>query len=170
MPDGMDTGAIFSHDRIYRYMLWREWDVKLPTCTFIGLNPSTADETIDDPTIRRCIGFAREWGYGRMQMLNLFAYRATDPLVMRLADDPIGPDNDRWLVEATRVSGLTVAAWGMHGVYRGRQQQVAELLRANRAGRVGAVQCLGTTKSGCPRHPLYLRASTQPVAWLPASR
>lgn len=159
MTDGMDTGAIFSPDRTYRYMLWRQWDDELPKCTFIGLNPSTADENFDDPTIRRCIRFAKDWGYGRMQMLNLFAYRATDPLVMRLAEDPVGPQNDRWLVEACERSALVVAAWGMHGLYRGRQDHVDGLLEAF------PVQCLGKTKSGCPRHPLYLRATTQPERW-----
>jgi hypothetical protein len=158
----MDTGAIFSPDRTYRYMLWRQWDPELPKCTFVGLNPSTADETIDDPTIRRCINFAKGWGYGRLQMLNIFAYRATDPLVMRLAEDPIGPDNDAWIAEAAAKSKLVIAAWGMHGAYRDRQQRVEQLLDFK------DVWCLGKTKSGCPRHPLYLRASTEPEIWSPA--
>lgn len=160
MNDGMDTGAIFSPDRTYRYMLWRQWDASLPKCTFIGLNPSTADERVDDPTIRRCIRFARDWGYGRMQMLNIFAYRATDPLVMRLAEDPVGPDNDQWLAKAATVSAMNVAAWGIHGKYRDRQRYVGLLLSGL------DIYCLGTTRSGCPRHPLYMRAATQPTLWV----
>lgn len=95
----------FSEDRAFRYTLWREWDVdSLTGCAddlphghqfaqFIGLNPSTADETRDDPTIRRCIGFAKLWGYGALCMTNLFAFRATKPRDMRQAADPIGPEN-----------------------------------------------------------------------------
>jgi hypothetical protein len=167
MTNGMSTGAIFSPDRVYRYILWREWNPDLPKCTFIGLNPSTADETIDDPTIRRCIRFAKEWGYGRMQMLNVFAFRATDPNVMKQAADPVGPDNDQWIVEAYTRSMLTIAAWGVHGHWQDRQTKVAELLRDNwTADREWGIQCLGTTKSGCPRHPLYLKASTLPEPFL----
>jgi hypothetical protein len=95
-----------------------------------------------------------------MRMLNIFAYRATDPLVMRLAEDPIGPQNDRHILENCKQSQLVVAAWGMHGMYRNRQQEVLRLLAEVK------VHCLGVTKSGCPRHPLYLRSSTVAHPWL----
>jgi len=87
------SGATFSTDRVYRYALWRVWDAALPSFVVIGLNPSTADETENDPTIRRCIGFAKREGCGGLVMLNLFAVRATDPRVMMAHPEPIGPDN-----------------------------------------------------------------------------
>lgn len=163
--DALDTGAIFSDCRKWRYILWRRWDRELPPCIFIGLNPSTADETTDDPTIRRCIGFARRWGYGSLYMLNIFAYRATEPADMKAADDPIGPRNDRWLEEAVRetlkAGGGAVAAWGAHGNFADRQKAVAALLSGFE------LQCLGTTRSGCPKHPLYLAQTTEREPWPP---
>jgi hypothetical protein len=165
--DALDMGAIFSPDREYRYVLWRRWNTALRTCTFIGLTPSTADETGDDPTIRRCIRFARDWGFGAMRMLNLFAYRATDPMVMRQAEDPIGPMNDRYIVETAQMSGLVVAAWGMHGRYLDRGKAVRDFFPVlsdvgGSLARRKPLYCLGTTSSGEPRHPLYLKASLRP--------
>lgn len=116
---------------------------------FIGLNPSTADEIIDDPTVRRCIGYARDWGHVALCMTNLFAFRATSPIDMKAAKDPIGPDNDRILIEMAKGAGIIVAAWGIHGAYRGRDKAVMEL--------IPSVFCLGKSKNGYPRHPLYLR-------------
>lgn len=150
-----DQSAVFSSDRIYRYELRRTWDASLPTVAFVGLNPSTADETADDPTIRRCIGFAKRWGYGGLVMLNLFAFRATDPRVMRSATDPVGPDND-WHLTHVKAETI-VAAWGAGGLYRGRDHEVWHLL----GGRLSA---LGFTKDGHPRHPLYVRGDTELVA------
>ena len=95
----MTSGATFSDDGVYRYRLWREWDADLPSCLFIMLNPSTADATQDDPTIRRCIDYARRWGFGRLEVGNLFALRSTDPKALYAADDPVGPDNDDALME-----------------------------------------------------------------------
>jgi hypothetical protein len=117
------------------------------------LNPSTADATQDDPTIRRCIGFARAWGYGALEVVNLFACRATDPERLRRVPDPVGPENDRHILRAVRRASETVVAWGNRGVHLGRHDAVLRLLRRRRV----AVHCLGRTQAGHPRHPLYLR-------------
>ena len=123
----------------------------------MGLNPSTADETQDDPTIRRCQGFARDWGYGGLVMANLFAFRATDPAVMKQAADPVGPDNDEHLLQLASTCPLVVAAWGTHGQHLGRDHQVREL--------TPNLHCLRLTKEGYPGHPLYLPKSLTPVRW-----
>jgi hypothetical protein len=124
---------------------------------FIGLNPSTADEVQDDPTIRRCIGYAKEWGYGAFCMTNIFAFRATDPRVMKTQADPVGPENDKWLTECAKDAGLIVAAWGAHGGHRNRDEEVIKL--------VDNIMCLGTTKDGYPRHPLYLPKTAKPESY-----
>lgn len=147
--------ARFSPCRTYRYELWRRWDVTKPYAMFIGLNPSTADETRDDPTVRRCIRFAQDWGYGALCMTNLFAIRATDPKVMLGAANPVGPDNDETLILMTRYAGIVVAAWGAHGGHRERDQWAQQAM-------LGKLHHLGLTKDGKPRHPLYLRADTKP--------
>jgi hypothetical protein len=142
--------ATFSPDRVYRYALWRELEFFYERqVMFIGLNPSTADETNDDPTVRRCIRFAKTWGFSRMCMTNIFAFRATDPSVMLAAADPVGPENDKFLRECADRSHLIVAAWGNHGGHLYRDQQVLKL--------IPKLQCFGKTKSGNPKHPLYLR-------------
>ena len=120
----MKTDAKLSECRQYRYALWRTWDDSKPYAMFVGLNPSTADETDDDPTIRRCIVFAKDWGYGGLCMANLFAYRATDPSNMFSAQDPIGPQNDVWLERLAKDAGIVVAAWGNHGGHLGRSKIV----------------------------------------------
>lgn len=128
---------------------------------FVGLNPSTADETADDPTVRRCMAFAKRWGYGGIYMLNLFALRSTDPRALRAAPDPVGPGNDSHLVMyADKLAHLVIAAWGVHGPFQDRGLYVRELLRATLSP--SALLCLGTTKGGHPRHPLYLSADVQP--------
>jgi hypothetical protein len=150
----LKTGAEFSPCRTYRYQLSRVWDSSLPRCNFIGLNPSTAGETIDDPTIRRCIGFAKAWGCGALAMTNLFAFRSTDPKGLLGAKDATGPDNDWWLEETADTSTIVIAAWGVHGVLNERNRRVIELL-ADR------LECLGRTKDGHPKHPLYLKADSK---------
>lgn len=124
---------------------------------FIGLNPSTADETEDDPTIRRCIAFSKAWGYNGLCMSNLFAFRATDPAVMLAESDPIGPENDVHLLEMARRAGIVIAAWGMPGSHRGRDVAVRNL--------VPNLHYLRLTKDGHPGHPLYLPGSLTPVIW-----
>ena len=154
-------GAEFSDCGAYRYRLTRTWDAERPRIAFIGLNPSTADATQDDPTIRRIVSFARDWGYGGVDMLNLFAFRATDPRDMKAAADPVGPENDRTLVAVAGQSDVTVAAWGVHGAHQGREARIA--------GALGDLSCLGTTQAGHPRHPLYLRRDTPRQPWRAAA-
>lgn len=158
----MKTGAVLSPCRTWRYALWREWDWTLGAFVVIGLNPSTADETTDDPTIRRCIGFAQRFGCGRLVMLNLFAFRATQPKDMLAALDPVGPQNDATLrtYAADPSSLFTVAAWGTHG----SPERVAEV-----ASIFSHLECFGRNKDGSPKHPLYLPA-TAPLTTFRGSR
>ena len=152
----MNSTATLSHCRTYRYSLTREWGSGLAVL-FVGLNPSTADEMLDDPTIRRCVSFAREWGYARLHMANLFAFRATDPRDMKNASDPVGPENDKHLLALANDSALTVAAWGVHGTLGGRHNAVR--------GMLPRLHYLRLTKDGHPGHPLYLPGTLKPVAW-----
>ena len=152
----MNSTATLSPCRTYRYSLTREWGSGLAVL-FVGLNPSTADETLDDPTIRRCISFARDWGYARLHMANLFAFRATAPRDMKNASDPVGPENDRHLLALANDSALTVAAWGVHGTFGGRHNAVR--------GMLPRLHYLRLTKDGHPGHPLYLPRTLKPVAW-----
>lgn len=128
---------------------------------FIGLNPSTADETQDDPTIRRCIDFSKRWGYGAMCMTNLFAFRATDPEAMKQSEDPVGKDNDQWIFHIASEAGLVVAAWGNHGEFQNRGEVILNHLK-NIQG-VSRPHHLRLTNSGHPRHPLYLRKDLKPI-------
>ena len=154
------SSAEMSDDGKYRYVLRRIWDLGKASCVFVGLNPSTADALVDDPTIRRCVGFATAWGCGRLTMLNLFAYRATNPYAMIHARDPIGLDNDAWLREEVGAS-IVVAAWGNDGAFLNRSYLVPQTVAA------ADWMCLGVTKSGQPRHPLYVRADQMlvPFDW-----
>lgn len=156
--------AVFDRTGLYRYSLGRRWDPDLPKVVFVMLNPSTADAHHDDATIRRCIALARAWGCGALDVVNLFAYRTPRPAILRRVADPVGPDNDAYLVRASRRAQLVVAAWGHHGTLLGRDRAARALLTAT--GR-SAVYCLGTTQGGQPRHPLYLPRDTRPVPWLP---
>jgi len=141
------VGATFSPDRLYRYDLWRIWREDGRRINFVGLNPSTANENSDDPTIRRCVGFAIKWGYGEMHMLNLFAFVSTDPLMLYKCnnEEPIGEENDEYL---KALYPEIVACWGNHGKINGRSEQVRRLLKEPYA--------FGINKNGEPKHPLYL--------------
>lgn len=160
----VEKHALLSPCCQYRWQLWRIWNNELPGCVFIGLNPSTADETTDDPTIRRCIRFATDWGYGSLVMLNAYAFRATEPKVMKAASDPIGKDNNSALrlpsQSAIDNGGIVIAAWGSH-CDEEREAEVCRLIDRK-------IHCLGRTKAGRPKHPLYLRADTKPeLFWQP---
>ena len=149
--------ANFSRCRRYRYALWRQWGETRDYALIIGLNPSTADHRQDDPTIRRCMGFARDWGYSRLCVANLFAFRATYPKDLKAAPDPVGPANDKWLRRLISDADCVVAAWGNDGA----------LLQRSRAVRAMCDnwQVLRVNHSGEPAHPLYLPARLRPRRW-----
>ena len=149
------SGARFSPCRTWRYTLHRVWNENQSLLMVVGLNPSTADEVKNDPTVTRCINYARAWGFGGLIMMNAFAYRGTDPRVLRQVEDPVGPDNDFWLRLMSQEASLVLAAWGNHGLRLNRQDQVLSLI-----GR--EVYCLGVTRAGAPRHPLYLKRDARP--------
>ena len=156
-----DSGALMSRCGCYRYKLTRTWSRKLPTLVVIGLNPSTADAKQDDPTIRRCIRFADDNGYGRLCMLNLFAFRTTDPAALSDVPDPEGPLNVEVVVSSSnKGAGTVLAAWGAPKTDRVRRQvlRMTALIR-------GPLWCLGRTKDGSPRHPLYVKASKTFEIW-----
>lgn len=141
----------------FRYMLSRIWCPDRPVLRWIMLNPSTADADRDDPTIRRCVSFAKQWEYGGIVVLNLFAFRATNPKLLKTVTDPVGPENDDTIrIESN--NSTVVAAWGNGGVYLGRDRIVMNYLLAN--GRVN-VFCLGTTATASPLHPLYVPDATK---------
>ncbi|MCJ8299621.1 MAG: DUF1643 domain-containing protein [Pseudomonadales bacterium] len=151
----MKSAAEFSACRKYRYVLWRTWDETLPLVMIIGLNPSTADAVNNDPTITRCINFAKTWGYGGLCMTNLFAYRATDPQVMKAQTEPIGVDNDFWLKKLAKDADKVIAAWGNNGSYLNRSASVSNMF--------SNLYCIGVNKSGEPEHPLYIKADRRPI-------
>ena len=167
--------ASFSQDMAHRYWLLRTWGGPLPDpyefkgifVGFIMLNPSTADEAVLDPTIRRCASFALALGAGGMEIANLFSYRATDPDWMKAqGPEAIGGDvNDLAIQEMARRCDVVICAWGTHGKHLGRDAQVKALLRPHR----DKVWCLSLTKDGHPGHPLYLPKSATPIPFdLPA--
>lgn len=120
------------------------------------LNPSTADERQDDPTIRRCIAYAKRWGYGGLLIGNIFAFRSTDPKGLYATPDPVGPDNDFWLDKIARQADRVVCGWGVHGAHMGRGERVLWWLRRYKP------MALKITAEGHPGHPLYLRADLEP--------
>jgi len=158
-PVVSNSGATFSPCRQYRYRLWRVWGDGNHRCVFVGLNPSTADETRDDPTIRKCVGFSKRWGFGAIDMLNLFAWRSTDPTGLLSVDDPVGSDNDRTLAEVLSFAHRVVWAWGRHNA-RVRKLVAARLGAWHAVPKVCDVGTLGRADDGSPRHPLMLAYST----------
>ena len=153
--------AIYSDCLAYRYSLTRVWDPKGRTVNFVMLNPSTATEVQNDPTVERCEQRARALGFGAFCVTNIFAWRDTDPKKMRAAADPVGPDNDTVIRTACAWADQVIAAWGTHGAHLNRGPQVEALLRAS--GR--SVLHLGLSKAGHPKHPLYIAYSQQPEVW-----
>jgi hypothetical protein len=152
----MERTAEFSPCRRYRYALTRKW-AEGPQVLFIMFNPSTADETNDDATIRRCISIAKSWEFGSLAVGNLFAFRTSSPAELTKAEDPVGVDNDRWLNALHESARLTVAAWGNHGKFRNRGREVAKRLRK--------LHYLHLTKQGEPAHPLYAKRGMGPRPW-----
>lgn len=159
------SGARFDRSGRYRYTLWRVWDRQRERVAFIMLNPSTADAEADDPTIRRCTGFARQWGFGGLLVGNLFAYRTSQPCELRRAPDPVGSGNDRALSEIAAAAALVVLAWG-NAAARVAPQRAARVLQSFGSG--ARLHCLGLTRQGMPRHPLYVRAGAVLLGFAPA--
>ena len=151
----MKKDAILSEDRKYRYVLSRIWDESKSMVMIIGLNPSTADETIDDPTIVRCIDFAKNWGYGGIYMLNLFAFRATLPKDMFSVENPIGDENDKFIEKYSKLSDKVICAWGNDGNFKNRSQYILSNIENK--------FYLKLNKSGEPAHPLYLSKDLIPI-------
>lgn len=150
---GNESDAIFSEDKKYRYALWRLWSIE-PKIMFIGLNPSTANESENDPTIRRVIRFAKDWGYGGVFMMNLFAIVSSDPKVLLTCENPIG-ENDYWLSATQRKCKDIVFAWGNFKEADKRSKEIIAMF--------DKATCLGLNKNGTPKHPLYIAANTKPI-------
>ena len=155
--------AIYSECERYRYSLTRAWDPQGARITFVMLNPSTATEAQNDPTVERCERRARALGYGALRVTNIFAWRDTDPAKMRAAHDPIGPENDDAIIAGASYADCIVAAWGTHGAHLDRGPAVERLLRAKGHD----LWHLGLTKAGHPKHPLYIGYDRQPEVWKP---
>jgi hypothetical protein len=156
-----DSVAVYSDCESYRYLLTRTWDPSGPKALFVMLNPSTATERQNDPTVERCERRARTLGYGAFRVTNIFAWRDTDPRLMRGASDPVGPDNDDAIAQSAIWADMIIAAWGTHGAHLARGPQVETLLR----GTARPVHVLGLTQAGHPQHPLYISYDRQPVRW-----
>jgi hypothetical protein len=153
--------AVYSDCENYRYSLTRSWDPSGLKVLFVMLNPSKATEIQNDPTVERCERRARTLGFGAFQVTNIFAWRETNPHLMRKAVDPVGPDNDAVLTQGTAWADSVIAAWGTHGSHLDRGTTVKAILRAQPT----PVFHLGLSKAGHPKHPLYIAYSQQPIAW-----
>jgi hypothetical protein len=159
LEDGA-SGAIIDSTKRFRYSLWRCWQSQAPRVSFIMLNPSTADEQKNDPTITRCINFAKKWGFGSIEVVNLFAYRATNPEELWRVKDPVGPRNDEYILEALKRSQVAILAWGTRGTFLNRNKHVLDLISSF------DLYALELSKDGHPKHPLYIRADKAPFPYL----
>lgn len=158
--DAASTG-VYSDCERYRYALTRVWDAGGPRLLFIMLNPSKATERANDPTVERCERRARALGYGAMRVMNIFAWRETDPKALARAAEPVGAENDALLLAGLAWADRVIAGWGVHGAHLGRGPQVETLLR----GAGADLYCLGLSKAGHPRHPLYIAYAKPPIPW-----
>jgi len=147
--------AVFSTCNQYRYSLSRVWDIKRKPALFIGLNPSTANETEDDPTIRRSMYYAYNWGFGGIIMVNLFAFRATMPIDLKKAKLPIGEENNKFIIECQKKASIVIVAWGNNGALLSRDKEVLDFITNP--------MCLKVNKSGQPAHPLYQKKDLSPI-------
>ncbi len=154
--------AVYSDCEKYRYMLTRVWDDAGKKVHFIMLNPSTATEVQNDPTVERCERRARTLGFGGFRVTNIFAWRDTDPKEMRRADDPVGPENDRAILDSCDWADQVICAWGTHGAHRGRGDDVTARLQ----GTDCQLYHLGLTQAGHPKHPLYIAYAQMPEIWV----
>jgi len=153
--------AVYSDCERYRYSLERVWDEKGKRVLFVMLNPSTATEVQNDPTVERCERRARALGFGAFCVTNIFAWRDTDPRKMRAADDPTGPENDATILKFSKWADTIICAWGTHGEHRQRGAAVEALLRQDGY----ELFHLGLSKAGHPKHPLYIAYTKQPEVW-----
>ena len=156
------AGALFSACRRWRYLLWRCWDESKPAANFLMLNPSTADEVKLDPSCTRARNYAERWGFGAVLITNIFAWRSTDPTLLRVVKNPIGRGNDAAIVKAAKQAKLVVCAWGNHGEHMGRGEEVLAMLARHRLG----LHLLKLNSGGHPAHPLYLPATLAPQKFL----
>lgn len=145
----------FSDDLKYRYFLKRRWS-NGPVVLWIMLNPSTADEKFNDPTVKRCEVFSKTWGFSGYSVANLYAYRSTDPRQLKIVEDPTGSENDQNILELVSQSDLVIAAWGTHGI--NREQEVIKKVSC-----LKDIYCIGITKNGHPKHPLYVSSATEKI-------
>ena len=152
-------GAVFDETGIYRYRLWRRWQ-EGPPIVWIMLNPSTADQYELDPTLRRCQDYSIRWGFPAMEIVNLYAYRSTEPAVLPKLKDPVGADNLRHIEDAVKDCALVLVAWGQHA----RTDAVAPVLKILQQHDKHP-HCLKVTKDGHPWHPLYLQKRLEPERW-----
>lgn len=152
----LERDAVISDCGKYRYLLRRTWDYDRIRVLFVMLNPSTADAKVDDPTIHSCVRLCRAWGYGSFEVINLFGLRATDPSELSKAHDVVGPDNDRIAAVAVERCDVPICAWGAHKMAESRASEIKNLITSRRP----TVFCLGTTKGGAPKHPLYIKTGT----------
>ncbi len=159
--DDATSSAIYSDCETYRYALTRVWNNDAAKVLFIMLNPSKATERQNDPTIERCERRARALGYGGFRAVNIFALRETDPKKMRQHKAPAGPDNDAVVAESCLWADDILAAWGAHGDHLMRGFEMRDVLKTTGQ----TIKCLGLTKAGHPRHPLYISYATQPEIW-----
>ena len=156
-----DSTALYSDCERYRYVLTRTWDEAGTRALFVMLNPSTATEVQNDPTVERCERRARTLGFGAFRVCNIFAWRDTDPRKMRAAPEPVGPENDASITEGCAWADTILCAWGSHGEHLDRGPEVERLMRATRK----PLFHLGLTKAGHPKHPLYIAYATVPEPW-----
>ena len=155
------SSAVYSDCGRYRYALTRIWDAGGRRVLFVMLNPSTATEVQNDPTVERCERRARALGFGAFRVCNIFAWRATDPRDMRASLDPVGPENDAAILEGAGWADAIICAWGVHGAHLARGPAVESLLR----GAGHRLSHLGLSKAGHPKHPLYISYAVRPVPW-----
>lgn len=154
--------AEYSDCERYRYTLTRVWDEAGSKALFIMLNPSTATEVQNDPTVERCERRARTLGFGSFRVTNIFAWRDTDPRAMRAAADPVGPLNDAAILDGCNWADQIICAWGTHGAHLDRGAEMKALL-----GKTGlALFHMGLTKAGYPKHPLYIAYARRPEPWV----
>lgn len=156
MAQYLENDAVISDCQQYRYLLRRTWHAERPRALLVMLNPSTADASKDDPTIRSCVRLLNAQGYGSLEVVNVFAFRATDPDDLTKTEDPMGPQNERVIAAAVGRCDVVVCAWGAHHL----AQRKTSFLKQFLSSRKPAIYCFGKTKAGAPKHPLYIKTGT----------